>query len=125
MLAIASNNLTVLLIYICAGILVMGCTKSKLAPYVPWVIFLIHLVQISILFGSAAASMGWLPCLALVLPHGWLEISGLVMGCRAGSKLCLGAKPYKLILISTIAIILGAYIESHITPFPFYAWLLK
>jgi uncharacterized membrane protein SpoIIM required for sporulation len=123
MLAIAINNLFVLLIYCVAGVLIWFCTGSKLAALGPWAVFAIHLVQAGITLTAAAQWMGWLPCLALVIPHGWIELIGLALGCTAGTKLYRGHRPYMLAAIAAAIIVLGAYVETYITPFPFGGWI--
>ena len=120
---IAVNNLYVLLIYGTAGVLVASLTGSKLAPFASWAVFSIHMVQVSLTFWLDVRWLGLLPCLALVIPHGGVEILGLVMGCSVGSKLSKGQRPYRLMTAAVLMIIIGAYIETYITPFPLEHWL--
>ena len=101
------NNLFVLLIYALAGILVKALTGSRLAPLAPWGVFIVHLCQIAAGICQYAGQKGLLPCLALVLPHGCLEIPGLILACAAGSRLCKGKK-ISLQLTAAAALILVA-----------------
>lgn len=123
MLATGTNNLFVLLIYCLAGILVKAISGSKLAPFAPWAVFSLHMAQAIIVFFAYASNSGFLPCLAFVLPHAWLEVSGFVFGCQAGSRLCWGRRPFSLIAAATVLIIISAWVETYITPFPFGTWL--
>jgi len=123
MLSIGINNLFVLSVYCISGLLVSSVTRSKLAPVAPWGVFSVHMVQTIVIFISHTHWMGLLPCLALVLPHAWLEIPGLVLGCIAGVKLYRGQRPFTLIAVAAMLIIIAAYVETYITPFPLGHWL--
>lgn len=121
--SIAINNLFVLLIYASAGLIILRLTGSKFAPLAPWAVFSVHIVQISIAFFSHVSCLGLFPCLALVLPHAWAELSGFCLGCYAGSKLCYGNRLQGQLLAAAALIVAAAFLEAHITPFPLGQWL--
>lgn len=121
-MAILVNNLFVLLIYTGAGILVKALTGSRLAPLAPCGVFIVHMGKIAVEICQYAGQEGLLPCLALVLPHGCLEIPGLILACAAGSRLCKGKK-ISLHLTAAVALIMaGAWVETCVTPFPLTHW---
>ncbi|MDD3074139.1 MAG: stage II sporulation protein M [Eubacteriales bacterium] len=117
------NNLFVLLIYAGAGVLVKALTGSRLAPLVPWCVFIVHMGQIAVEICQYAGQAGTLPCLALILPHGCLEIPGLVLACAVGSRLSLGRKINHHLPAAVILISVAAWVETCITPFPLAHWL--
>ena len=123
MLDIAVNNLFVIFIYCISGVLVWHFAQSTLAPIAPWAVFSTHIVHSAITMANAASWMGWLPCLALVIPHGWIELTGLTLGCIAGTSFSKGQRPYPLVFAAATLILLGAYVEAYITTFPFSHWL--
>lgn len=120
---IAANNLFVLLIYCLAGVLILMLTGSKLAPIGPWAVFSVHMIQATIIFISHVSCLGLLPCLAMVLPHGCLEFTGLALGCSAGSKLCFGRRPVFQLAAAAVLILMASYVEIYVTPAPLSHWL--
>lgn len=120
---ITVNNLIVLGIYAGAGLLVRHLTGSKLAVAAPWGVFGGHLTLVAFQFAAHCRDLGILPCLALVLPHAWLELAGYSLGCWAGSRLCLNHRPLRQLVIAVGLVILGAFTETFITPFPLGHWL--
>lgn len=119
----ALNNLLVLCIYASAGLVVRFLTGSKLAYFAPWAVYGIHILQVAIQLLDDFKVLGTLPCLALVLPHAWLELAGYTLGCWAGNCFCRGKLPLKQMTIAATLIIIGAYTEVFITPFPLESWL--
>jgi len=119
----ALNNLWVLVIYTGAGLLVLKLTGSKLAPFSPWAVFGLHLINVIIAFSESASCLGVMPCLALVLPHAGLEITGLCLGCIAGCRMCRNLRPYGIVAAAVALVLAGAYVEAYVTPFPLARWL--
>jgi len=68
-------------------------------------------------------ALGLLPCLALILPHAWLELTGFSIGCSAGTNFCKGKQPILALAAAGVLITLAAFVETYITPFPLGAWL--
>lgn len=112
------NNLFVLLIYTGAGILVKALTGSELAPLAPWGVFFIHIAQIAVEVCQYAGQAGLFPSLALILPHGFLEIPGLVLACAAGSRLSKGKRIFFHLPMAVALIAAGAWVETCFTPLP-------
>jgi len=121
--SITVNNLFVLLIYGTAGLLVLYLTGSKLAPYAPWAVFGIHILQVLMKLLINIHVLGLLPCLALVLPHAWLELTGFSIGCSAGTNFCKGKQPFLALAAAGVLLVLAAFVETYITPFPLGTWL--
>lgn len=117
------NNLLVLLIYAGAGLLVKALTGSRLAPLAPWGVFIVHMAMSGVEAYRYAAQAGVLPCLAYVLPHGILEIPGLMLACAVGSRLSLGRKIFPHLALAITLIVLGAWVEVNVTPFPLTRWI--
>lgn len=123
MLGIGLNNLFVLFTYFIAGQMVFAVTGSRLARLAPWAVFSIHHVRVALAFAGFSRTLGLLPCLALTLPHAWLELTGYCLGCAAGSKISMGRRPILLVAASAAVIVAAAAIEAYITPFPLEFWL--
>lgn len=117
------NNLFVLLIYASAGLVVRHLTGIRLGAMAPWLVFGAHLVQIGVRVLNACQALGTLPCLALLLPHAWIELSGFSLGCWAGNRLYRGQLPLRQLAAAAVLIAVAAYTEAYITPFPFGHWL--
>jgi uncharacterized membrane protein SpoIIM required for sporulation len=117
------NNLLVLLIYAGAGLLVKALTGSSLAPLAPWGVFIAHMAMSGVEAYRYATQAGVLPCLAYVLPHGILEIPGLMLACAVGSRLSLGRKIFPHLALAITLIVLGAWVEVNVTPFPLTRWI--
>jgi hypothetical protein len=120
---ITVNNLFVLAIYAGAGLLVRYLTGSKLAVAAPWAVYGAHIIQAALRFAADCRDLGILPCLALVLPHAWLELAGYSLGCWAGSRLSRNRRPLRQLALAAGLVILGAFTETFITPFPLGHWL--
>ena len=118
-------NLFVLLIYALAGVFVKVLTGSRLAPLAPWGAFFVHMAQVAVEVCQYACQAGLLPCLALTLPHGCLEIPGLVLACVVGSRLSLGKKIGFYLPAAAALIVAGAWVETSVTPFPLTHWLIE
>lgn len=120
---ITLNNLFVLGIYASAGLLVLYANRSSLAPFAPWAVFAVHLGQVALHLPGDFRDLGILPCLAQVLPHAWIELTGFALGCWVGNRLCQGQRPLRQLALAVVIIILAAFTETYITPFPLGHWL--
>lgn len=110
------NNLIVLAIYTGAGVLVKGITGSKLAPFAPWGVLLIHLGQVVGKLWAYSGAGGCLRCLALILPHGCFETVGLVLACIAGTRLVQKKQISRHLIAAVAFILVAAWLETTTGP---------
>lgn len=118
------NNWVVLLVYSTAGIIVLRLAGRQFAFIAPWLVFLTHLLGIGLGVGAAVNEIGISLTLAYVIPHGIFELTGLALACFVGSRVVEHRQVWRPLLpIAAALIVVAAFIEVHITPYPIIAWV--
>jgi uncharacterized membrane protein SpoIIM required for sporulation len=90
---------------------------------VPWGIITMHTLEVVAIFRVASLDWGILTSLALVLPHGVLEVPALLGACVVGGSMARGHRPLKLLLLCWLLLLVAVAIEVWVTPFPLQAWV--